>query len=439
MNEIHHYADPLAIRKLSLEIFEDVMIRHQALDQILENKSSFKTLSIPDRAFVRMLVTTAIRRLGQCDDIIRRATDRKDPPSPPSLQSLLRLGITQLVFMDVPDHAACDLSVDLAGVCGLSKQKGFVNAVMRRVAREGREWTTRQDTARLNIAPWLMEKWILDYSLKAAIDIAQASQLEAPLDITLKQPDQIKAWAETLQATILPTGSLRRYQKGPVIDLPGFLDGMWWIQDASASLPVQLFGDLSGKHVVDLCAAPGGKTAQLAAAGARVDAVDRAAGRMRLLMDNMERLRLSDRVQTHISDAALWQPRAQVDAVLADVPCSATGTLRRHPDVGWLKGPRDIETLVDVQARILDNAANILKPEGVLIYCTCSLQKAEGEDQITAFLERRRDFSRASFHLSEVKGITECINRDGDIRLMPQFLAKDGGLDGFFISRLVKT
>lgn len=225
-----------------------------------------------------------------------------------------------------------------------------------------------------------------------------------------------------------------------VTELPGFEDGMWWVQDAAASLPAQLFGtNIEGATVLDLCAAPGGKTAQLASMGAQVVALDRSAKRIQRLQSNMKRMRLGHSVRTEIADAAVWRSREQFPYILLDAPCSATGTIRRNPDVLWMKTEGDLNSLVDLQARLLDNAISMLQPGGVLIYCTCSLQKCEGENQIDRLIERRDDIDRIPIQSSEVGEIRDFITPRGDVRILPTYLSEIGGIDGFFIARLGKA
>ncbi|HEY8191852.1 MAG TPA: RsmB/NOP family class I SAM-dependent RNA methyltransferase, partial [Alphaproteobacteria bacterium] len=360
--------DMLAARQAALEITDTVLTRRQPLDQALEEHQGLHALPARDRAFVRMLVATMLRRMGQIDDFIRRATERDDPPSPPLLHHLLRLGAAQIAFMDVPDYAAADTSVRIAENCGMSRQKGLVNAVLRRIAREHRDWAEKQDPARMNTPEWLMKIWIADYGLRTAAEIAQANIAEAPLDISLKDASSQAYWTETLQAAALPTGTLRRTAGGSVTELPGFADGMWWVQDAAAAIPARLFGDVAGKTVIDLCAAPGGKTAQLAAIGAHVMALDRSGNRMKRLEENLRRLRLEENVKVEAADAGAWQPREKASYVLLDAPCSATGTIRRHPDVPYLKSEADIARMSVAQERMIDNAAAMLAPSGILIY-----------------------------------------------------------------------
>ncbi|MBU0800149.1 MAG: RsmB/NOP family class I SAM-dependent RNA methyltransferase, partial [Alphaproteobacteria bacterium] len=326
-------SEALSARVVALSLLGDVLSRRLALDHALAADKAFAALSTRDRAFVRMLVTTCLRRMGQVDDLISRAMDRRGPASPPLLQNVLRIGVTQIAFMDVPDYAIVDTGVNLAEQAGLSRQKGLVNAVLRRVISEGRDWFLKQDEGRLNVPQWLMQVWIEDFGLRVAAEIAQASLAEAPLDITVKDEADRDHWAQELQATILPSGSIRRSGGGMVTELPGFADGMWWVQDAAAALPVQLLGDVKGRTVVDMCAAPGGKTMQLAARGATVHALDRSMPRLKILEENLRRVRLESDVTVEAVDGAVWRAQQPVDFILLDAPCTATGTVRRHPDV----------------------------------------------------------------------------------------------------------
>lgn len=431
----------LQARKVALHILQHIFGQRHTLDQAIDESRDFSNLAQRDRAFVRMLVTTVIRRLGQIDDLIRRSLSRPDQPlNPPILEYVLRLGVAQLIFMNVPNHAAVNTSVMLVESEGHGRIKGFVNALMRRIAAEGKEWTTRQDIPRLNTPEWLLKMWIEDFGLKNTIDITAANLVEAPLDITVKRSVTTDSMAEALGATILPTGTLRIVGPKMVHDLPGFQDGMWWVQDAAAALPVKLFGDqIDGHVVVDLCAAPGGKTAQLASMGAQVIAVDRSAKRLHRLQENMKRLRLEDRVKVEVADAAVWKPRGKVPFILLDAPCSATGTVRRNPDVIWMKNPNDIQSLIELQYQLLGNAIKMLEAGGTIIYCTCSLQKAEGEYQIERILENFPDITRDPIYAHELGGISEIVTPRGDVRILPSHMANIGGMDGFFISRLKKS
>lgn len=432
------HAEMLSARKAALTILDGVLTQKNPLDSVLEDSRDFKTLPSRDRAFCRRLATTTIRRLGQIDDLIRQAQER-DTPKHRTLENILRIGVAQIIFMDVPDHAAVDTCVKLADAFEFDRQKGFVNAVLRNIARVGKEWLSRQDEARLNTPDWLLKIWIEDYELRPAAEIAKANLVEAPLDITIKDESERNYWASNLKATQVGAGTLRCPSGGPVTERPGFEDGMWWVQDASAAIPAHLFGDVKGQNVIDLCAAPGGKTAQLAAMGANVTAVDRSAQRLKRLEQNLKRLRLEDHVKVVAADASAWQPTEQANFILLDAPCTATGTIRRNPDVLHLKTPRDMEGLLSIQERILENAFAMLNVGGILIYCTCSLQKAEGEAQIQQLFERHENAMKLPIMSEEIGGIDEAVTENGDLRILPYHRAALGGMDGFFISRITKT
>ena len=432
--------DALETRRVALQILSTVLDKKQPLDQALDKSQGLRDLGdTRDRAFVRMMVTTLLRRLGQVDDLIKRAaSDPSKDIKPPLLKHILRLGITQLVFMDVPDYAAVNTSVEIAIENKLGKTKGFVNAVLRNIARQGKNWTTQQDIPRLNTPEWILQEWVKDYDLATAIKIGEAHIIEPALDLTLKSQDRenVDYWKSHLQGEVLPNGSLRITKAGRIEDLQGYNAGAWWVQDIAASLPATLFGDLTDKHIADVCAAPGGKTAQLAAQGAQVTALDRSARRLVRFRENLERLNLLTNVQTEAADASVWSPKAELDGVLLDAPCTASGTIRKHPDMPWIKDISDLKTLVSHQRQILKNMAQHIKIGGVLIYCTCSLFKAEGEDQIDAFLAEHKNFD--PIVKEELGGMSEMITKTGDVRALPFHLQTLGGMDGFYISRLVR-
>ena len=424
-------------RHIAFKILDEVLMRKTPLDQVLTRNEEYNSLEGRDKSFVRMLVATSLRRKGQLDDMIGRVAEKELHPT--NLRLVLYVGMTQILFMNVPHHAAVNTTVELAERENMALQKGFINAVLRRMTGEGQEWRQRQDPVRMNIPQWLLAYWIEDYGMGEAAEISQACLSEAHLDITIKNPSEQKYWAEELEGTVLPTGSVRLNGAGNITDLAGFEDGMWWVQDASASLPAKLMGDIKGKDVIDLCAAPGGKTAQLAANGANVIALDRSAKRLERLKENMERLKFTDAVTITVADGGVWQPTEPVDAVLLDAPCSATGTIRRHPDVMHLKGNKDVNQLMGLQSRLLDNAADMIKSGGILIYCTCSLQKSEGELQVDVFLANHPEFKRSPITADEVGGVEALITKDGDVRVLPYHLAPQGGMDGFYIARMVKA
>ncbi|HEY0909435.1 MAG TPA: transcription antitermination factor NusB [Bradyrhizobium sp.] len=435
----------LAARRIAADILDGVLQKHRTLDDQLDGAGAhpgLKTLSDRDRALMRRLVATILRRLGTLGHVLSRLLDRGIPTDAPRAQSALLIGAAQILWMDVPDHAAVDLSVRLVqSDRRAAKYAGLVNAVLRRCAREGGALIEEVKAERLDIAPWLLQRWTAHYGETAARDIATAIGHEPSLDITVKS--DTAQWATRLHGETLPTGSVRTLLQGSVTMLPGFSEGQWWVQDAAAALPVRLFGDVAGKNIADLCAAPGGKTAQLAQAGAHVTAVDRSSNRMVRLRDNLARLALE--AETVVADAAEWPGGTQsgsFDGILIDAPCTSTGTIRRHPDIGWLRQEADIAPLVALQQRLLQQAATLLRPGGTLVYCTCSLEPEEGEQAVSAFLAAEQSMRRAPIDASEVAGLSEILTAEGDLRTLPCHLPRDeprlGGLDGFYAARLVK-
>jgi 16S rRNA (cytosine967-C5)-methyltransferase len=424
----------LAARGAALDLLEAVLRKKIPLDDAFDAHDGLHALEPRDRGFVRLLVATVLRRLGQVDAVIAASLTRADPIRG-DVHDILRLGAAQLVFLDTPPHAAVDTSVATAEHRGLHHYKGLINAVLRRMAREGADLVGKQDAGRLNTPDWLWLAWRTAYGTARTRAIVEANLIEAPLDLTPKaEPDD---WAARLEGTLLPTGTIRRASGGMVTELPGYDEGAWWVQDAAAALPAKLFGAIKGKTVYDLCAAPGGKTAQLAAVGAEVTALDRSERRLRRLSANLERLNLW--AETLTADAATWKPDQLADAVLLDAPCSATGAIRRHPDITRLKTPEDVVKLAGAQRRLLAHAVDLVKPGGTLIYCTCSLQPEEGEQRIDHLLASGAPVERSPVDAAELGGLAELINDRGEVRTLPGQLAELGGIDGFFIARLKRT
>jgi 16S rRNA (cytosine967-C5)-methyltransferase len=436
----------LAARRIAADILDGVLHKRRTLDEQLDGGAAhpgLKTLSDRDRALMRRLVATILRRLGTLGHVLSRLLDRGIPTDAPRAQSALLIGAAQILWMDVPDHAAVDLSVRLVqSDRRAAKYAGLVNAVLRRCAREGQPLIDEVKSQTLDLPPWLLARWTTHYGEAVARDIAVAIGHEPSLDITVKS--DAAQWATRLHGETLPTGSVRTLLQGSVTMLPGFAEGQWWVQDAAAALPARLFGDIAGKTIADLCAAPGGKTAQLAQAGARVIAVDRSPGRMTRLRDNLARLSLP--AEQVVADAAEWQAgngSIGFDGVLVDAPCSSSGTIRRHPDVAWLRQEADIGALMALQKRLLQRAVALLKPGGTLVYCTCSLEPEEGEQAIAELLAAESAVRRAPIDAGEVAGLAEIVTAEGDLRTLPCHLPHDdprlGGLDGFYAARLVKS
>jgi 16S rRNA (cytosine967-C5)-methyltransferase len=432
-------APGFAVRCLAADILESVLYRRRALDESLESTTELATLAERDRALTRALVAAVLRRLGTLRHVLSLFLDRGLPRQAPRVETALLLGAAQILFLKVPDHAAVDLAVRLAQAdphaAGFA---GLINAVLRRLAREGAARLASIDTADLDTPEWLMTRWTAAYGAAIARAIAAANRNEPALDLTVKSNPE--AWAKTLGGRVLATQSVRVNASGTVSTLPGFTEGAWWVQDAAASLPARLLGDVRGRRVADLCAAPGGKTAQLALAGASVTAVDRAPARLKRLRDNLARLGLSAEIVA--ADVEQWTAEP-FDAVLLDAPCSSTGTIRRHPDVPWLKTADDVAKLSALQRRLLDRAAALTKPGGTLVYCTCSLEPQENEMIVADLLARETRLRRVPINADEIFGCQELISKDGDLRTLPCHFpdtdSRVAGVDGFYAARLVKT
>ena len=427
-------ANSPSARSVAIDLIGAVLRRKRSLDDAIEDNGEMGELPARDRAFARLLVATVLRRLGQIDVLIGHCLETPLPARVAMVHDMLRLGIAQLLFLRTPPHAAVATTVDLAAARSFPSHKGLVNAVLRRLSQEGPALVEQQDAPRLNTPDWLWEAWTEAYGADSCRAIATAHLTEAPLDLTAK--DDPEAWLGPLEATLLPTGTLRRNAGGPIASLPGYDEGAWWVQDAAAAIPAKLFGDISGQRIVDLCAAPGGKTAQLAAAGGRVTAIDRSPRRLKRLESNLARLGLQ--AEALAADGATWRPDEPMPFILLDAPCTATGAIRRHPDVPRLKTPDDVSRLAIVQERLLSAAVEMLAPGGVLVYCTCSLEPEEGPEQIARLLSQGAPVSRQPIDAREVGGLAECVTPEGDLRTLPCHLSELDGIDGFFASRLVR-
>ena len=430
----------LPARRAAIELLSAVIDKKQPLDDILSRSLAtgwMFDLPARDRALARAIVATSLRRRGEIDRVLDTFLERGMPDKGGKLYPILLSGAAQLIFLKTPPHAAIDLAVRLAQWDSRARRYDkLVNAVLRRVAKEGEAIVASLDAPRVNTPDWLWDRWVARYGEDRAHAIAAANLIEPPLDLTVKSDPQ--HWAIEMSGRVLPNRSVRLLPKGRIEALPGFEQGAWWVQDAAASLPAHLMGDVNGQSVADLCAAPGGKTAQLALAGASVAAVDISKTRLKTLSANLARLGLA--ATTVAADAATWSPEERFDAVLLDAPCSSTGTIRRHPDIPYLKSPKDIEALAALQARLLDNATALLKPGGTLVYSTCSLELEEGEAQIAALLARNSDVKVDPILPSDVFGQPDWLQPPGFLRTFPYQLdlgtPEWSGMDGFFAARL---
>ena len=416
-----------------------VTLKARPFDLALNEMAQEADLNARDRAFAFNLVMLSLRQLGGLKALMNSLVERGIPFEAKWTEAALITGLAQILLMRTADYAAVNETVDM--IKNLSgKEKGFaglVNAVLRRAVKEREKLITQLTaTPENNLPEWLHKSWAATYGIETMRAVASSLTATPPLDITVRPDESIDYWAETLGAKKLPTGSLR-LTTADVPTLPGYDAGKWWVQDMAAAIPATLLGDIKDKHILDLCAAPGGKTMQLAAAGATVTAIDRSRNRLKRLTENLKRTKLE--ATTISADAAVYEPQTPVDHILLDAPCSATGTLRRNPDVLWTKGPQDVAKLADLQARILTHAFSLLPIGGTLIYCVCSLEAREGINQITDFLEREAAAKRMPITSVEVGGMNELITADGDMLCLPSYYMDAGGMDGFFAARLTRV
>lgn len=427
-----------AARALAADLATAVF-KGKLLDPLLDQgrlADRYQLLEPRDRALARAIVGTVLRRNGQIADAIGRFLERPLPEDLIQLKAILHVAAAQVLFMGVADHAAVAIAVEQVDADRDCRPfKGVSNAILRRVAREKDLILADQDAVALNAPAWLMERWSATFGAETAHGIAEMHLVEPSLDLTVK--GDAEGWANRLGGIVLPTGTVRVVAQGAVEKIDGYDEGAWWVQDAAASLPVRLLGDIKGKKVADLCAAPGGKTALLAHLGANVTAVDVSGYRLQRLKRNLFRLGLS--ADTVMADASEWMG-STFDMILLDAPCTATGTLRRHPDAAFLKGPDSIGQLATLQRKLIDHAIRMLRPGGLLVYSTCSLEPEEGPDQIRRLLLIDAPVERVPVMADEVFGLAEVVTPDGDIRTLPTHLPHPdprlAGMDGFFAARL---
>lgn len=424
-------------RRLAAEAFRRVQAERRSIEEALSLSRIPRLdalMSPADHALARAIVTVAYRRLGSIRAAIEARLTGDDLPKAGLFDAALMTGVAQVLFMDAPDHAAVDLAVEIMKADAKALHySGLGNAILRRIATE-KSAIQAGLSPEIDTPAWLFERWGRAYGVEAARAIAARHGQPAHIDLTLFAGGE--AMLREVDGIMLPTGSLRLTGEQPVTMLPGFAEGAFQVQDAAAALPARLVAAKPGMTVLDLCAAPGGKTAQLAKAGASVIAVERSAERTRRLRENLERLGLS--VEIVVADVLTFEHQP-VDAVLLDAPCSATGTIRRHPEAAWTKTLADVLALARQQRLLLDRAAGFVAPGGRLIYATCSLEREEGEEQIAAFLARNAAFVIEPIRSAEL-GIEEAaITPDGLLRVLPGHFDAVGGADGFFAARLQRV
>jgi len=429
----------LMARLAAAHIIADIVQGGHRLDECFSPRAApprLGGLAPRDVALARSIVTASLRRLGVIRKALASLLESGLPKSATRLEWILVAAAAQILFLDSADHAAVDLAVRAVRLEPKSAAfAGLVNGVLRNLARRREEFLALARTGEFDAPPWLAQRWRKAYGEAAAKAIIAMQMQEPPLDLTVKT--DAPGWARRLDGALLPTGSVRLLTHAAIVELPGYDEGEWWVQDAAAALPARLVGAKADERVLDMCAAPGGKTAQLALSGAKVTALDRSAERLKLLAANLERLRLHAEIA--VADATGYLAPV-FDALLIDAPCSATGTIRRNPDVAWTKKPSDIDALAALQAKMLDRAAALTAQQGRIVYCACSLEPEEGELQIASFLRRNPDFRRAPIEPGEAGISSEFVTAEGDLRTLPHFLPNENprlaGLDGFFAARI---
>lgn len=434
LTELEDKMKGLAARRGALDVLQRLRAG-EPLDRALATTRTFSLLKGADRSFARNLVALTLRRRGSLDHVIGIYLDRPLPARAGEAMDILRMTGAQLYILGTPAHAAVATATELAGQKQeLKGYKGLINAICRRLSEKGKKhWDALP--MRTDTPGWLWRRWERQYGLPVARSIAEAHRGEPPLDLTLRDPQEAEKLAGQLGGVALANGTVR-LSSGNITTMPGFDEGKFWAQDLAASLPVIAMGDVSGKVIYDVCAAPGGKTMQLAARGADVMAIDRSSSRLKTLHENMRRTKL--RARSAAEDLLLWQPESQADGLLLDAPCSATGTLRRNPDIAWTRKDEDIEALAHLQTRMIDRAVTMVKPGGIFVYAVCSLQREEGEKQIEAALARHGNLRLIPITAEDLGGevFAPLIAKQGWLRTLPCHLKDQGGVDGFFIAKM---
>ena len=401
-------------RRAALRLLDAVLRRGETLD-VAFNGATKDVRKFEDKALARAIAAEVLRWMVDLDGLIDSAT-KKPLPDDAKVRMVLRMMLAQWLRLQTPPHAVVATGLDLLA------------GGPRRLAHGVFSTLTKREVA-LPPAPTLPAEVATRWGDRAA-SIAAGLADPPPLDLTLRDPAETEHWQVQLSADSLMPGHLRLARGDNIEKLPGFAEGAWWVQDIAASLPARLLGDGEGRHVLDLCAAPGGKTLQLAAQGWKVTALDISKRRLELLKSNLKRTGLA--ASTVRADALTWEPKHQFDAILLDAPCTATGTARRHPDVLHRIGARQIEEMAELQAALLDRAKGWLKPGGIFVYATCSLEREEGEDQTSAV-----DLAPLPIGSQNLPAGLEP-TAEGWLRTDPGMLVEAGGLDGFFIARWSK-
>lgn len=421
-------------RKKAIEILIEILHNKKPLDNAFEisikKSSHFSKLTSEDKSFCRLLVSTTLRNLTSIDSLLKKFLSKPLDKTPLKVLMILRINIAQSFFLKTPDHAVVNTSVELCG----KKWKGLINGVSREILRNKTKANKYLDDSN-KVPNWLLNRWKKDWKKNYNNIISGHLVLNPPIDIHVK--NNTDQWAKKLSGEKIGNNSIRLYRSGLISKLDGYEEGEWWVQDYSSQIPVALLNIKDKDEVLDLCAAPGGKTAQLISLGAKVTSVDDNKKRILRLEQNLKRLNYNASIKNE--DIKNFSSDKSWSKIILDAPCSSTGTLRKNPEIMYQKKEEDIFSLAKLQSDLLDASWRLLKKDGILVYCTCSLEKEEGEYQIENFIKRKKNSILDKINTQEIDKKLKVSNKNKWLRIFPNSLDFEGGNDGFFIARIKKV
>ena len=420
-------------RKKAIEILVKILENNKPLDNAFEEStkksSHFSKLINEDKSFCRLLISTTLRNLISIDYLLTKFLSKPLNKTPLKVLMILRINVAQSFFLKTPDHAVVNTAVELCG----KKWKGLVNGVSREILRnkdKAKKYLNESD----KVPNWLLRRWKRDWGKNYDEIVTGHLNLNPPIDLYVK--DNTNYWARKLNGKKLGNNSIRLFTPGLISNLEGYEQGEWWIQDYSSQIPVSLLEIQNNDDVLDLCAAPGGKTAQLISLGAKVTSIDNNKKRLFRLEQNLKRLNYKAIIKN--KDIRNFSTQKTWSKIILDAPCSSTGTLRKNPEIMHQKKDSDIVSLSKLQSDLLDAAWDLLKEDGTLLYCTCSLEKEEGEHQIENFIKRKKNSLLDKINNNEINKKLNVSNQNKWLRIFPNSLNYEGGNDGFFIARIKK-
>ena len=411
------------------DVIEDFISFDDAFQKATKNQNSMK-LSNKDKAFIYLLSSSVLRYLTQIDSTIDHLLKEPIKKLPSNPKMALRIGVAQIFILETPTHAAVNTSVDSATV----KWRALVNAVMRNVAREEEKYKNIFNDSP-KVPKWLLDRWKKNWPNNYLNFIECIQDIHPHIDIAVKS--NISKWQIELNAELMPNNVLRLRETGLIADKKGYNEGEWWVQDYSSQLPVKCLNIKENDEILDLCAAPGGKTAQMISLGAKVHSIDLNKTRIKRFKENMKRLKLNTVIEN--VDILTYETERKWNKILLDVPCSSTGTIRKNPDILYSKNEKSVSNLIDLQKKLLEKSWSLLSKGGQLIYCNCSLEKEEGEVQIMKFLQKHKDCKIDKISSDLIDDIEYSVTDEGWLRILPNGKESVKNRDGFFIASLKKV